>query len=149
MKTRLLGLLAGTVFTIESYAFPCFLTLVKDNCWLNYEVTVVVMDSIKDKQVVSVTVPKGKNWVRQVFVCQPEQKFMFLAKFTPTIWEGDTNKTYRAQRYWSMPAEINNNETAWNIPLCFPLAFSETPLPPDATGNCRCDFSVIPSVQPQ
>lgn len=149
MNLRLLILLTGLVSSSQIQAFNCFVTLVKDSCYLNYNVTVQVLDASNNKEVVSVSVPKGKSWVRQKFVCQPSQKFMYLATFNPTIWANDAGKVYRAQRYWSLPDTIKTEDMAWNIPICFASAFSETPIPPDSSGSCHCDFNVVPAIQPQ
>lgn len=149
MANWCMSTLSGLLFCANAYAFPCFITLAKDSCWINYNVTVVVVDGITNQNITTITIPKGQAWARQSFSCQPAQKFMYLATFTPLIWEKDARKVYRAQRFWSMPGSIEPGVTAWNIPVCFSHDFSETPLPPDSTGNCMCDFSTVPPVPPQ
>ncbi|KTD66204.1 hypothetical protein [Legionella spiritensis] len=149
MNRHLLALFSGLAFSAPLYAFPCFMTLVKDSCWLNYNVKVVVQDAVANKEVLTITVPKGKKWARERFECQPAQKFMYFASFTPTIWENQEDLVYRAKRYWFMPGSIGEGDTAWNIPICYARDFAGTPFPPDATGNCVCDFSDIPEVKPQ
>lgn len=61
----------------------CYYTLVKDNCWIKYDVSVDVMDAISAKTLTTVTVPIGKSWTRQTFPCQPGQKLMYRARFSP------------------------------------------------------------------
>ncbi|MDX1836728.1 hypothetical protein DIZ81_00085 [Legionella taurinensis] len=149
MAIRCISTVSGMLFCVNAFAFPCFITLAKDNCWTNYNVKVVVTDGITNEEITTVIIPKGQSWARESFNCQPAQKFMYRASFTPVIWEKDAHKVYRAQRFWSMPGSIEPGTTAWNIPVCFTSDFSETPYPPDATGKCVCDFSTIPPVSPQ
>lgn len=139
-------LLNSLFFSSSLFAFPCFITLAKDNCWLNYDVTVIIKDVAVNQQVASITVPKGQAWGREAFTCQPAQKFMFFASFNPSIWESDFNKTFIAKRYWSLPATISSGETAWNLPVCYSNDFAEIPLPPTANSRCQCDFSKIPAI---
>lgn len=129
-------------------AFPCYLTLVKDSCWTDYNVTVVVFDVASNASLVSVNIPKGQSWVRQSFTCQPAQSLKYQATFQPAFWESDIGKVYMGMNYWTLPTAVTNNDTAWEVPLCYPAAFSEVPLPPDATANCRCDFTSIPAIKP-
>lgn len=149
MKKQVVTILAGLSLAASAYAFPCFVTLAKDNCWTNYDVKVTVMDAVSNQQMAEITVPAGKTWFRQGFVCQPGQKLMYLASFSPVIWQKDAGKTYHALQYWSLPATISSGETAWNIPVCYARDFAEVPLPPDASGQCQCNFSNIPPVPPQ
>ncbi|MDI9818330.1 MULTISPECIES: hypothetical protein [unclassified Legionella] len=150
MAFKLVVSLCSILFSASLFAFPCFFTLVKDNCWTNYDVKVDVIDTSTNKSVITVEVPKGKSWVRQSFSCEPAQKFLYKASYQPVFWQSEVGKTYSSLRYWSLPASIGKGETAWNIPVCFPAAFAEVPFPPDATtGNCECDFSRIPAPPPQ
>lgn len=136
-------------FSAQLFAFPCFFTLAKDSCWTNYDVTVIVMDANTNKEVVTVEIPKGKSWARQSFTCSPAQRFFYKATYQPVFWQSEIGKVYMSTRYWSMPATIDKGDTAWNIPVCFPADFAAVPLPPDAVGNCQCDFTSIPSPPPQ
>lgn len=149
MRRNCLILLSSLCFSAPLYAFPCFITLAKDNCWANYAVTVTVLDAVTNQQLTVATIPAGQNWVRQAFACQPAQKLMYLATFSPAIWEKDAGKSYHALQYWSLPATAQSGETAWNIPVCYAADFSEVPLPPTATGQCQCNFKEIPPIPPQ
>ncbi|KTD01031.1 hypothetical protein OQJ19_12215 [Fluoribacter gormanii] len=124
----------------------CYYTLVKDNCWIKYDVSVDVMDAISAKTLTTVTVPIGKSWTRQTFPCQPGQKLMYRARFSPIFWESDAGKTYIAKNYWSLPNTINPGDSAWNVTVCYSSDFSLVPLPPNAPGNCSCNFDDIPAI---
>lgn len=143
-----LGVL-GWVWSTAVLAFPCFITLVKDACWAEYTVTMKVLDASANKTVATIVLPKGKNWGRVEFSCVPQEKFLYLAQFTPAFWQGTENTVYKAQEYISVPATITAKESAWNLPVCFPKDFSGVPMPPTATAPCTCDFSNIPPVPPQ
>ncbi|MBA2651630.1 MAG: hypothetical protein H0U73_05110 [Tatlockia sp.] len=132
----------------EALAFQCYLTLVKDSCWMNYEVQINVINSVDNSILTTVTVPKGKPWVRQPFDCNPGTKLMYQATFSPVFWESEKGKSYWAMTYWTLPEKIGAKESAWDIPVCFATAFSAVPFPPDATGNCKCNFLDIPPVLP-
>lgn len=136
-------------FSLSANAFPCFLTLVKDSCWTNYNVTVVVTNAGTGDAIVTATVPKGKSWVRVPFTCQPAQALSFSATFSPVFWQDDTYKTYPSQHNWYLPETVKAGATAWSLTLCYPSEFSEVPLPPDASGNCGCQTDNIPPVKPQ
>lgn len=142
-------LLLGTGFSLQIQAFPCFLTMVKDNCWTNYDVTVAVTNAATGKLITTIVVPKGQSWTRQSFACQPADTLSLSAMFTPVFWENDKGKTYPAQHNWTFPQAIAPGDTAWNINVCYSAEFSEVPLPPDAAGNCKCDMDGIPPVKPQ
>ena len=135
--------------TIPTHAFPCFITLIKDNCWTNYNVVVNVSDPSTEKELLAITVPKGKSWVRQGFTCQPKQALSLVASFTPVFWKDDAGKTYRDHRNWALPEEISRGDTAWNINVCYPADFSSVPLPPDAGSDCKCKLDDIPPIKPQ
>lgn len=128
------------------FAFTCYFTLAKDSCWINYDVTVNVLDASDNSQVTSINVPKGKSWNRQKFECQPGQKFMYSASFTPAFWENEKGATYEALQYWTLPATIASGTSAWELPVCYPKAFSEVPLPPTAGNDCQCSFKEIPPI---
>ena len=147
MKT-VIGLIITGLVT-QAHAFSCFLTLAKDSCWTNYNVNVDVIDPTTNHKLITVTVPKGKSWAREPFTCQPGQKLIYYARFSPNFWQGQANVTYAAQRYWTLPSAVTNQETAWEISVCYPQAFSEVPFPPEASGNCQCNFKIIPPLKPQ
>lgn len=135
---------------IPAYAFTCYLTVVKDNCWENYNVTVSAEDVKGDHpQLVTVIVPEGSLWARQKFNCQPGQSLRFNARYTPIFWESERGKVHYLKHYWNLPKEVKAGESAWNITLCFPKQFSQVPLPPEATSSCKCDLKNVPPVPPQ
>jgi hypothetical protein len=140
--------LLSLVASAQSEAFTCYVTLVKDSCWTSYNVTVDVLEAASDKTILTMTVPEGKSWVRESFNCEPGQKLVYRAQFSPVFWESEKGKTYPAKSYWSLPGTINAGETAWEVPICYPEAFAAVPLPPKATSNCRCDFSAVPALKP-
>lgn len=146
---RVLMILLGIGVTMQSQAFPCFLTLVKDNCWTNYDVTVTVTNASAAKTVVTITAGKGKAWERQKFDCQPAEALSLQAVFTPVFWEADLGKVYPARHDWLLPEAVSKGDTAWNIPVCYPADFSEVPMPPNISGNCICNMKDIPAVKPQ
>lgn len=138
-----------TSITAPVYAFPCFFTLAKDNCWTNYDVTVRVFDSVTNQTLLNIEVPDGQSWARGQFECHTAQSLMYQATFKPIFWQADEGKKYMALRYWFLPGSIGQGVTAWEIPVCFPADFSAVPFPPEAEGSCKCDFTGIPAVKPQ
>jgi hypothetical protein len=147
MKIKTLCL-ASALFSTQALAFPCFLTAVKDNCWTDYDVTITVRDAITDEQLSTVLVPKGKSWVRQPFTCKSGQRLGYAATFQPNIWENDKGKVFYATSFIMLPDQIEAGQKAWDLPVCFPLAFPGVPFPPKAIGNCKCDLKSIPPVPP-
>lgn len=131
------------------WSFTCYFTLAKDSCWTKYNLTVDVIDANAQTILTTLNIPAGTSWLRQEFSCQPSQKLMYQARFTPVFWESDAGKSFSAERFWFMPGTINSGDTAWEIPVCFPKNFAEVPLPPGADSNCKCDFSVIPVIKPK
>lgn len=132
------------------WAITCYYTLAKDNCWTKYEVSVEVMDAKTSKILTQISIPAGQSWARETFPCETNgQKLMYHAKFTPPIWETDKDKVYAAKNYWSLPDKVNEGDSAWNVPVCFPADFSEVPMPPSSNGRCQCDFSSIPEIKPK
>ena len=146
---KLLMMLFGLCFTVHVHAFPCFVTFVKDSCWTNYDVTVIATNTSNSKLVMTVPILQGKSWNRQQYDCQPKDGLSFSSTFTPVIWENEAGKTYPSRRNWNFPEAIAKGDTAWNMTICYPRDFAGVPLPPDASGNCKCDTDVIPPVKPQ
>lgn len=148
MIRMLISLLLITLATSAS-AIKCYITIAKDNCWMDYNVTVNVLDASNDnKLLATVIIPEGSAWARQPFVCQPKQELKLQAQFTPVFWQDDVGKVYDGLQYWTLPEKVGAGETVWNINVCYPKQFSEVPLPPQATSNCVCDFSKIPAPNP-
>lgn len=133
---------------LELEAFPCYVTVVKDSCWLNYNVTITVSDMVTQQVVTNVLIPKGQTWARGEFTCQANQKFLYVASFLPVIWQNDAGKTYRGLRSWGLPVEFDPAAVAWELKLCYAADFSETPLPVEAEGNCQCDFTQVTPITP-
>jgi hypothetical protein len=148
MSIRIFTFLLSLLSSYPSWSIICYFTLAKDSCWTNYNVSVDIVDSKSSKVLTTVAVPKGQQWTRQTFACEPEQKLMYIARFTPVFWQEDAGKTYPALNYWSLPNKINPGDTAWNVSVCYPSDFSLVPYPPDAKGNCKCDFTHIPIIEP-
>lgn len=149
MLSKNLLLTLGFFLSSPIWAITCYYTLAKDNCWNKYNVTVDVMDASTDKILTSVTVPEGQSWTRQTFPCEPGQKLMYRAHFSPMIWESEQGKLYKAKNYWFLPKTVNPKDSAWNLNVCYPSDFSQVPLPPEATGNCQCDLKSIPEIPPK
>ncbi len=149
MNTKLFLATLALLSTTSCWSFQCYFTLAKDSCWLDYELTVDVNDSRTNARVTQVVIPKGKSWGRQQFECEPDQKFMYVAHFSPVFWQGDEEKTYNATRFWVLPNQINAGDSAWEVSVCYSADFAMVPLPPGATSNCSCDFSSIPPIPPK
>lgn len=138
------------ICTSPLWALTCYYTLAKENCWLKYNVTVQVTDAANDKLLATVTVPAGQLWTRVTFPCETTgQKLMYKAQFSPVIWESERGKIYPARNFWSLPNKVNPGDSAWNVSVCYPTDFSQVPMPPEATGHCKCDFDSIPVIPPK
>lgn len=146
---KILTILLSAGISLSAHAIPCFLTMVKDSCWTNYNLSVKVTDASTGKQITTVTVPQGKSWAREEFDCRPAETLSLVATFAPVFWADDEGKTYAAQHNWKLPETVTKGDTAWNITMCYPKEFSEVPLPPEASGNCQCITDNIPPVKPQ
>ena len=141
--------LMGYFFSMQIHAFPCFITLVKDNCWTNYDLTVDITNAMTGKVLMSLVVPQGQSWVRQTFTCQPKDRLSLKARFTPAIWTTDADKSYPAKQDLVFPDVIKTGDTAWNVNVCYSDAFKDIPLPPESNGQCQCNMDKIPAIQPQ
>ena len=139
-----LGLLAGV--SMPGLCFTCYLTLVKDNCWLDYRVNVDVTNVDTDTKLFTMVVPEGKKWSRTKFECQAREMFQLQSSFTPVFWAGDAGKTYPSARNWSLPEAVTGGAIAWNINICYASDFTSVPMPPDASGACHCDLNGVPKV---
>lgn len=146
---RLMSFIACLAYSSMMWAINCYYTLVKDNCWTNYNVTVNVIDAMTNNVLITVTVPTGKSWVRQAFNCQPSQKLKFSSQFSPTFWQGDQGRTFVGLNYISLPDAVNKGDSAWNVPGCFSADFAQVPLPPTGSGQCACDLTKVPPIPPQ
>jgi hypothetical protein len=133
-------------FSAWGYAFPCYFTLVKDQCWKDYKISVDVLDTSKNSKILTAVVPEGSQWTRTAFECSAKQSLDFIASFSPAFWENEVGKTYHAKRSWMLPLAATD-EVAWNITICYPGDFSAVPMPPEANNHCGCDTSNIPPVE--
>lgn len=149
MSARIFFVALSLMSSNSLWAITCYYTLAKDNCWNKYTVTVDVMDALTSKTLTTAIIPPGKSWVRQTFQCEPGEKLMYRAHFSPSIWESEKGNMYYAKNYWSLPTEINPGDSAWNVSVCYSSDFSQVPFPPEATGTCRCDFDSIPMIPPK
>lgn len=127
-------------------ALDCFLTVVKDSCWTDFDVNVKMTNADEGKQILSITVPKGKSWSREKFTCDAGESLSYMATFSPVFWAADKGKQYPGIKFWKLPEQMKAGDTAWNITVCYPEQFSEVPLPPSARGTCKCDARNIPAV---
>lgn len=144
---KVIIMILGASLSVQARAFTCYLTMVKDSCWINYNVSVTVTDANNLKKVMTVKVPQGQAWARQKFSCTTRESLLFNAAFTPVFWKADLGKTYPARHNWGLPETMEKGKTAWNITVCFKRDFSEVPFPPDATGDCVCDTKNIPEIK--
>lgn len=147
--TKIIMALFSLIWINPVWSFNCYFTLAKASCWTKYHVNVDVIDAANKNVLTTVDLPAGKGWVRQEFACEPSQKLLYQARFSPPIWDSEKGKVYSASKFLFLPDVIKPGEKAWVISACYPGDFSDIPLPPDATSNCACDFSSIPAVKPQ
>jgi len=146
MKIRLTGL--AWLLSSQIHAFPCYLTVVKDDCWSKYQVDITAVNADNNSQTTTVSIPVGQSWARQVFECQPNETLSFTAVFSPIFWQVDKGRSYEALSNWSLPQKISPGEKAWSITLCYPLQFNGVPLPPDASNHCSCDMTKVTPIKP-
>lgn len=149
MKIKTGLIICSLACSVPCSAITCYYTLAKDSCWTNYDVSVDIISAKNRRTVATVTVPKGKQWTRQIFPCEPAEILTYIARFSPVFWQSDIGKTYSAHNYWTLPDKVNAGDAGWNVSVCYPADFSLVPLPPTATNNCRCDFSSIPVIPPK
>lgn len=136
----LMAAMLGVAPVVNTHAFQCYITVMKGNCWKNFNVKIDVIDDETQQHVVpTIDLNKETMWQRKPFECQPRQAFNYLASYTPPIWQDNQGKQYPSKRIWYMPEKIKPKVGAWEIPLCFPTDFSSVPLPPNADDLCTCD----------
>ena len=146
---KYLGILLSTLlFSQQTFAVTCYLTMVKGECWKSYDLTVDISDADTGKAIKTVLVPEGQAWIRQEFDCKPGNTIALAAKFSPVFWERDDDKTFQGQRYWKLPDVIKPGETGWNVTVCFPAQFADVPAPPAGNSHCHCNFTNIPKIVP-
>lgn len=141
-------LLTAMLIPFKLFALDCYFAVIKNSCWENYEVVVdILKPDDKTSVMFSIKVPKDQKWARVKRECSPGERFYSRGQFFPVFWDSEKGKYYYAKNYWALPKDIKEGTAAWNIPVCFPDAFSGAPLPPDAKGNCKCDTKQIPPLE--
>lgn len=141
---RLWCLLSLLVVSWGTYAdVTCYLDLVKDSCWNQFNVTITATDMNARQQLVKETVGQSKKWKRVAFKCKPGQTLYYSATFSPVFWQDLDDKVYYATKYWSLPNKLKKGDAAWEIKICFPKDFSGVPYPPEVGSNCRCQYDAI------
>ena len=143
---RLVMIALGFIWSMNLHAFSCYITVIKDTCWSNYNVSVHVLNS-QSQVLASVMIPKGTSWSREQFTCHPGEILDFEATFSPVFWEQEIKHKYFGKRHWHLPENPEKGLSAWNVTLCFAKEFSEVPFPPDAVGHCRCETKNISPVK--
>lgn len=123
-------------------SYPCTIRLMKSNCWTNYSVSVVAIDTNTQKPLgPPVLLPKGTTSITTAIPgCQPFESISFQATFSPAVWEGAENTVYPSNNFWQTPGRLPPKASQWTASVCFSNDFSSVPEPLDATGNCQCDF---------
>lgn len=121
----------------------CYLNIVKNSCWNEYDVNIIVEDMTQRKPLSKVVLPKNTKWKRVSFNCSPGQTIHYLATFSPAFWEALKGKTYFSKQYWSLPSELTPGDVAWELTICFPKEFSGVPFPPTAGQDCKCQTNLI------
>lgn len=139
-------LVLGLLISFEAWSLTCYITMAKDNCWKDYNVSVEVRSGETTKQIMVLDIPKGKNFARQSFECKPRDTFYYVATFSPVIWERQTGQKYQAKRIWMIPFNIPSDYVLWEVKACYAEDFAQVPIPPEGNADCRCDFSNIPVI---
>ena len=47
-------------------------------------------------------------------------------------------ETYRSNKTWVIPAEVEDDAVDWRINVCFPSDFQSVPQPTGALKDCKC-----------
>jgi hypothetical protein len=128
------------------HAFTCHITIVKDNCWSDYDLNLEVFETRNEHTLLQTTLFEGKTYIRKTFECHAKQEISYKATFSPLIWEKDKDKVYYAKQSITLPEEVHPGEKAWTIDVCFSKQFSNVPMPPTAGQRCECDFDHLPPI---
>ncbi len=141
-------LLLNFIFMCKANALSCYITIVKDSCWKNYDLYVTVNNAETGAKLGEIAVYQGKQWGRAKFDCTPGITLELEAKYSPDIWSGDSEKVFKAIRFWKLPKKPTNAEAlGWNVSVCYPKWFADVPMPPDASGDCKCDMQAVPKFE--
>ena len=132
------------LFSANAHAVTCYITIVKANCWKDYDVTVNITDAENGKDLGDITIYEGDLWKREKFDCQAGETLALVAKFSPPIWEDDAGRDYKATRFWNLPKKASKDAVGWNVTVCYPEWFADVPTPPKGSADCACDMSKVP-----
>lgn len=137
------------MFTSVAYSTQttCYLTVVKNDCWKNYNVEITLTDLKSKKVMATLMTDKGKLWGRTTFQCELGAVIEYSATYSPVYWQSDKNKIFHSNKFWTLPDSLQGSEKALNITICFPDQFVGTPTPPEATSTCKCDKSIAPEIK--
>ncbi len=125
--------------TSPSYAFKCYITVMKSECWNKHKVSFRVVDNLTEQNILrNIQLNKDTLWVRKEFQCKAAQGLVPKVRFSPHVWESEKNSEFSTKRVWFLPLKIDENSEAWNVPICFPSDFASVPMLPDATKECDC-----------
>lgn len=136
---RIFGGLLLLLFSLNTMAFKCYITLIKSDCWKDYNLEVEFRDELTDREVVhAFKLAKGEMWARKKFECHTKQGIRYKATFEPYIWQEQEGKSYPSKRIWFLPATEEKGVAAWNMPICFPNNFASVPMLPNVNKHCNC-----------
>lgn len=144
MRLLLKILCMSMLLSANAHAVTCYITMVKASCWKDYDLTVNITDAENGKELGEITVYEGDLWKREKFDCKAAETLALVAKFSPTLWEDDADKEYKATRFWKLPKEPGKDAIGWNVTVCYPEWFADVPTPPKSSGDCACDMSAVP-----
>lgn len=148
-STLFYAVLCGFVLSASAFAadkLPCRVLLVKNSCWQRYSVAVDFIAAGSLKSVVTLKMPVKTPYVYQEFKCQSDSMMTFVGQFSPTIWQGDEDKIYRALHVWNVPEQLKKGKSYWQASLCFPNDFQAVPIPTGDLVNCVCQFPKKPKL---
>lgn len=144
MRLFLKALLISMLFAANAHAVKCYMTMVKASCWKDYDLTVTIKNAETGDKLGDITVYEGDMWKRGTFSCKEGQTLELSAKFSPVFWSGDSDREFKAMRFWLLPKKAGENAIGWNLTVCYPEWFADVPTPPKATASCACDMSAVP-----
>lgn len=144
MRLLLKVLCMSMFLSANAHAVTCYITMVKASCWKDYDLTVNITDAENGKELGKITVYEGDLWKREKFDCKAGETLALTAKFSPTLWEDDADREYKATRFWKLPKEAGKDAIGWNVTVCYPEWFADVPTPPKSDGDCVCDMQEVP-----
>src|SRR3990167_581840 len=141
MTKLILSIIFGSITITQVNAATCYVDVVKDTCWTNYNLALTVINTESGSAIASITVTQGIPWVRVKFPCTHNQTLGFQARYSPVIWQGTENQVYSGQNYWQLSSSTTD---AQYTALCFGRDFSEVTFPVTGDGKCQCNMQNIP-----